>query len=339
MLTYRPPFKMFRSETFNFDFNMVNGYTAMWGKTHEDDPEVAPFPIIADVEITEICKGPGGIICPFCYKSNTPNKGSVMSFDLAKELINKMPAGLTQIAFGVDAQCESNPEWFEIFQYSRSKGYIPNVTVADITEETAKKLASVCGAVACSVYHNKNWAYDSVDRLVRNGLKQVNLHYMISQETYDRAFEVLKDIKTDPRLKGLNAIVFLSLKQKGRGIHFNRVTDEQYKILVDRCLEAGISFGFDSCGAHKFLTAVKDRPNYEQLEQMCEKCESTVQSSYFNANGEFFPCSFTEGTDNWITGLNIKDFNSVGEIWEHPRTQAFRETLLKGNRNCPIYDV
>ena len=72
---------------------------------------------------------------------------------------------------------------------------------------------------------------------------------------------------------------------------------------------------------------------------MCEKCESTVQSSYFNANGEFFPCSFTEGTDDWITGLNIKDFNNVGEIWEHPRTQQFRETLLKKGRNCPIYDV
>ena len=47
------------SEDFNYYFNYKTGYTAVWGKTLEDDPEFAPFPLLADMEITTICNGIG----------------------------------------------------------------------------------------------------------------------------------------------------------------------------------------------------------------------------------------------------------------------------------------
>lgn len=339
MLAYTKDLKVFRSKDFNYNFDMKTGFTQLWGRTADEDPEVAPFPVIADIEITEVCAGPGGVICPFCYKSNVPHKGSVMSLELAKNVIDKLPKELTQIAFGVDAQCESNPEWYEIFAYARRSGFIPNVTVADITEETAVKLANMVGACAVSRYADKNWCYDSIEKLTRNGLKQVNIHILLSAETLPWVYETIEDAKTDPRLAGLNAIVFLSLKQKGRGVHFNRVSQEQYKEVVDKCLEKEISFGFDSCGCHRFLEAVKDHTRFKEFSMMAEPCESTAQSVYANARGEVFPCSFTEGTPGWEDGLFIPDFKTFDEIWNHERIKNFRTNLLLNKRRCPIYDV
>ena len=59
-----------------------------------------------------------------------------------------------------------------------------------------------------------------------------------------------------------------------------------------------------------------------------------------NAYGEYFPCSFAEGTKGWETGIdviNCKDF--VQDVWYHPRTCNFRELLLMNRRHCPIYNV
>ena len=348
--------KQYMSDEFNYIFNKNNGYTMLWGKTPDEDPEVAPFPVILDFEITERCEGIGNYgPCPFCcpagtkilveengvrkekpieeikvgdsvitfdngiqvhntvvelyqrevyetmvtiatecgkklhltwnhkvltkhrgwiqavdlccadvllgennqdifiyslsygdgssipnwdnvvynfhctpnetyiaegiqvhncYKSNTPNKGKVTSFEEAKAVIDKMPPMLTQIAFGTDAKLKSNPEWYEIFKYARSKGIIPNVTVADIDDETAKKLASVCGAVAVSRYHDKDICYNSVKRLTDAGLSQVNIHQLVAKEKLSQIYELIEDVQKDPRLAKLNAVVFLSLKRK-----------------------------------------------------------------------------------------------------------------------------
>ena len=67
--------KAFFSEEFNYVFDKRDGRTVMWGKTYEDDPDVAPFNVILDFEITERCSG---IVdygpSKFSYKSNTPNQ-------------------------------------------------------------------------------------------------------------------------------------------------------------------------------------------------------------------------------------------------------------------------
>lgn len=144
--------KILRSNVVNYDFNKKNGFMVTWGKNKEEDPQYSPFGnFILDIEVTTICKGPSGQPCNFCYKSNTPY-GKNMSFEMFKDIIDRMPNCLTQIAFGADAQAESNPELFKMMEYSKNKGIIPNITVADITDETADKLVNLCGAVACSSY-------------------------------------------------------------------------------------------------------------------------------------------------------------------------------------------
>lgn len=334
--------KVLKSEEYNYVFNKIDGMFARWGKTKEEDPIQAPANEILDIEITDICKGPGNVPCSFCYKSNGPNNKKNMSFETFKIIIDKMKEHniINQLAFGLDAQCDSNPDIWKMADYARQNGIIPNVTVADISDEVADKLVNVMGAVAVSRYEDKNYCYNTVEKLVNRGLKQVNIHYMISKETYENAFKTIDDYKNDPRLKGLNAIVFLSLKQKGRGTKFNTLTQEEFKKLIDYAFENNAPIGFDSCSAVKFLKAVKDRDNYKQLEMLAEPCESSLFSAYIDVDAKFFPCSFASETDNWKEGLDVVNCkNFVNDIWNHERTIEFRKSLLDCKRNCPLYNV
>lgn len=341
--------KFFRSPTVNFNFNKVSGFMQRWGKTKEEDPDFAPMPEILDIEITTKCNGPANKLCGFCYKSNNPN-GHNMTLDQFKNIIDKMP-WLTQCALGADAQGMTNPDMYDMMAYARSKGIIPNLTIADVSEEVAAKLAAVAGAVAVSVYKHAGFdvAFDSVAKLAAAGMKQINLHFMISAKTIEDAYTVTKAMKEDPRLANVNAIVFLSLKQKGRGVKHEYVSQEQYKALVEHCLANDVPFGFDSCSAPSFLNAVKDTPNYAKFKELSEDCESTLFSSYINEKGEFFPCSFTEGWSeggwNRNNGINVLEANNfINDVWNHPRTVAFRNALIgnkdgNGCRNCPAYSV
>lgn len=343
--------KMFRSPEANFDFNKINGFTRMWGKTEADDVEVWPFPNILDLEITTICNGPDNKLCSFCYKGNNP-KGYNMPFADFKNIIDKMP-WLQQMALGADAQGVTNPDMFKMMEYARTKGIIPNLTIADVSEDVADRLSKVAGAVAVSVYKHAGYdvAFDSIARLIEAGKRNkrksfaINIHFMISSRTIDSAYDVIDAYLNDPRLQGMGAIVFLGLKAKGRGTKFDTVTREQYKALVDYCLEKDVRFGFDSCSGPAFIDAVKGHEKFEQFSSATEPCESTALSAYINEHGEFFPCSFTENEGPWKTGINVleaEDF--VADVWNHPRTAEFRNILLNNKdenacRNCPVHVV
>jgi hypothetical protein len=334
--------KKFNKSDYNFIFDRENGFFVRWGKNFNDDPFYSSYGNeILDIEITDICKGPGGIPCPFCYKSNSPNNKSNMSFNMFKNIIDKMPETLVQIAIGADAQGTSNPDMWKMMEYSRSKNIIPNITVADISDETADKLVKLCGAVAVSKYKNKNYCYDSIKKLIDRGMKQVNIHIMISEETLDQVYETFNDyIKGDKRLKNLNAIVLLSLKKKGRGKGFTPLSQDKFKKVVDYALDNNIPLGFDSCSCYKFLDSVKDRDNFKELEMVSEPCESACFSAYINCKGDFFPCSFSEGEGEWKNGINVPTCNNfVNDVWMHERTVKFRNILLDNNRKCPIYEI
>jgi len=331
---------------YNFVFNKDTGFFARWGETVDADPEFSPIGgEILDIEITTICHGINGKLCPFCYKANTPN-GKNMSFDTFKTIMSKMGNQLTQVAFGADSKGTSNPDLFKMADYCREIGVVPNLTVADISNEIADKLADVMGAVAVSRYHDKNVCYDSIKKLTDRGMTQVNMHFMISEETYDDCLETLEDIKADPRLKKMNAIVLLSLKQKGRGTGYTCLSQDKYDYLVQFCLDNNISFGMDSCGAKKFLDSVKDHENYEKYKVIAEPCESTAFSQYIDVNGEFFPCSFCEEIEGWEKGIPVDECdNFLDDIWYNDRVVKFRDVLTANcdnchkARECPIYNV
>ncbi len=339
--------KFLFSENANYAFDKETGYMESWGRTKKDDPVKFPAPTILDLEVTTICLGIGspGVLCPFCYKANTPN-GKNLSFEDFKKIFDKLPKSITQIAFGADSQCKTNPDIWDMMLYAKDRGVIPNITVAQLDKETACKLASICGAVAVSRYHDKDICYNSVKYLSDCGLDQVNIHYMIADQTYERALQTIRDAASDERLKGLNAIVFLSLKTKGRGEHFTPLSQEKFNTLVALCDELGVSYGFDSCSSIKYFKSLSAE-DYQKYSGYVQPCESTLESSYINVDGEFFPCSFTEGTQGWETGISVLNCNDfVEDVWNNPRTEEFRKKLMEtacGNkfscRECPIYRI
>ena len=116
-----------------------------------------------------------GVLVHNCYKSNQPN-GSYMPFDTFKVVFDKMnqPRTMTQIAFGVDAECVTNPDVWRIMDYCNENGVTPNVTVADISKETAENIVRRCGACAVSCYErNRNCCYDSIKLLTDEAKRQM----------------------------------------------------------------------------------------------------------------------------------------------------------------------
>ena len=342
--------KIVKQPGYNHLFDEKTGLSVRWGDTFDQDPVISPNgPEIADIEITTKCSGPEGKVCKFCYKSNTPN-GKNMSFETFKTIFSKLPNTLTQIAFGTDATATANPDMWKIMEHCRHNNIVPNITVANISIPTAYKLSQMCGAVAVSRYDNKDLCYDSVQRLTSFGMQQVNIHQLLAEETFDNVIETIRDIKTDLRLTDLNAIVFLSLKQKGRGTGYTRLSQDKFNYIVKVAMAAGIPFGFDSCSANKFLNSVKNHKQYNKFIVNTEPCESTCFSLYVNVEGEYFPCSFTEGgsfdnAGNWTRGIplnEVVDFKT--ELWENYKTRQFRKSLLSnvddnGVRGCPLYEI
>lgn len=341
--------KFFRSNTFNYNLDKKTGYMETWGKTKEEDPEFCPFgPVIADIEITTICNGVCGTPCKFCYKSNT-KIGKNMNFETFKTIFDKLPKTLTQIAFGTDATLKSNPDIWKIMQYSRDNGVMPNVTVANVDKETAEKLSKLCGVVDVSNYGEvlgKQYCFDSVKNLTDAKVNCCNIHQLLSEETYQQCLDLLDSRINDERLEKLNAIVFLSLKQKGRGINFHLMTQDHFNEVLDKAFKLGISVGFDSCTSLKVFNYLKER-NINNLSQFIEPCESSLFSMYINTEGKYFPCSFTEGEQEWKEGLDVVNCeNFMRDIWYNEKTKAFRTKLLntqKTNchncRRCPMFGV
>jgi len=156
------------------------------------------------------------------------------------EKISKIPT-LTQIAFGI-GDIGSNPDFFKIMEYCRNNGYtyvIPNVTINGhkLTDEYADKLAEICGAVSVSMYDPKDICYDAVKKLTDRGMKQINIHRLVAEETFNSCLEVMLDSLEDERLKALNAIVFLSLKPIGNRNNLNKLGTEKFKKLIDFAFE------------------------------------------------------------------------------------------------------
>ncbi len=346
--------KIFTSPDYNYCFNPENGDFARWGSTKQEDPDFSPFgPEIADIEISTICHGIDSKPCSFCYKSNSP-KGENMDFETFKRLLHKLPTTLTQIAFGI-GDLDANKDLFRILRYCRENDHnyvIPNITIngEGLTDEYAEQLVELCGAIAVSNYGDGLVCFDAVKKLTDLGHRQINIHQLLSEETYDNCIDLLvkKDLDDcwatrSRNLKKLNAIVFLALKPKGNRNNLRLVKNKgKYKVLIDHALRNNINIGFDSCSAPMFLEAVKDHRQYNTFKTLAEPCESWLFSIYINVKGVTYPCSFCEGEEGY-EGIDLLQ-NDFMEAWNGKEVSKWRKRLLatgKGQscRRCPQFDI
>lgn len=332
------------SKEYNYHFNTKTGEFMRWGKTWDDNPVSGPVEI-CDMEVSEACSGIPAIgsdvavPCSFCYKTNT-KVGREMSFETFKTIFDKLPKTLTQIAFGI-GDTQGPKDFPKFLDYCRNNEYnpnvVPNLTINGwgLTDELVELYSSKLGAIAVSRYENFDVCYNAVKKLTDAGMRQVNIHMLLSEETLENCYDVIDHAVNDPRLEKLNAIVFLTLKPKGKRNKFTTLKNvDAYRELVQYAFDRDIGVGFDSCSAPTFLAAMKDHPKFDVMAQLSESCESTLFSMYANVAGEFFPCSFTEGEYRWETGIDLKtitDFDK--EVWNHPLTVAFR------NKNIETTDL
>lgn len=373
-------YKALKSDGYNFFFNKKDGFFIRWGKFSDyskklDEKQNLDFKMkffslwsniwkekfnikefivdldtdgsfdvtaveIVDWEISELCDAN----CGFCYKSNVSYNGRNISFDNFKKTFKKLPLSVTTIAYGIGS-ISLCPDLFDILNYTRSHGIIPTITINGFaTNEELDKLSSVVGACAVSIY-NKNKSYDCIKRLTDNGLEQCNIHALICEETYEKTLEILNDIKTDSRLSKLRAIIMLSLKEKGRSIgKYHKLSQEKFDTLFKFAIDNNIGFGFDSCSAAKAFSFIDRHPEYDYMRTYIEPCEAGGKySSYLNVNSDYFPCSFSEGQNEWKTGLSVsKCENFMKEIWFNEKTRKFGDGVKKCrecNIGCSIYDV
>jgi MoaA/NifB/PqqE/SkfB family radical SAM enzyme len=317
-----------RTPGYNYVFDPSTGHHQRWGTSLGDDPQWSPIgPEILDIEVSEVCHGG----CKFCYKSNVAS-GRNMSFDTFKAVIDKMPS-LTQIAFGI-GDIDANPHLWPMILYARSKGVIPNITINGyrMNDTHYDRLMFSCGAVAVSLY-DKEDTYNAVYELTRRGMTQINIHALVARELHSNLYELINDAQTDPRLEKLNAVVLLSLKQRGRGVGYHRLPDLSYEAFVQHAMKH-VRVGFDSCSAHRFRAALGEKA--ADYEEFIEPCESGLFSSYVNVEGKYFPCSFAENGEG-IDVANCENF--LEDVWYHPNTIAWRRKLIAGCRHCPLYEV
>jgi sulfatase maturation enzyme AslB (radical SAM superfamily) len=328
--------KLFVSSEYNYSFNKKNGYFEKWGSNRSEDPDTSPFPEILDIELSTSSTCSSN--CNYCYKNNgnKEQQNKNMTLEVYKNLLDKFliygdASFVTQIAFGI-CDINTNPDFFPIMEYTKSKGIIPNYTTNgnQVTEEIAKKTKELCGAVAVSI-HSKN-SYDAIKKYVDAGIKQVNIHFMLAEETFIEAYKLLHDILNDSKLKGINALVFLQCKEKGKakGIYHSIKDLDKFKLLIADCEKSGINYGMDSCSASNYLKITNGK-NKDYVE--C--CESTISSFYINVDGIGFPCSFAEGESNWDSGidvLNCDDF--VNDVWHNDKVEEFRSRNISSTDLC-----
>lgn len=352
--------RIVRSETYNMVFSALkneggqiieDGTMFRWGETMQSDPLFSPYgPEIADIEISSgRCSGVGMGGCLYCYKNNSPNKPlQNMSFETYKVVLDKLRASpcLSQVALGLTG-VRDNPDLIRIMRYTRDNGIFPNFTLtgADLDGEMAADLADLCGglAVSCSP-QNPDLCFDTVQLFTSLGVKQTNIHVVVSQETIEFVKWVLAAQKTDPRLQNMNAIVGLMIKPKGRAAinPFNPPSEADYSALIRYALGENIRIGFDSCSANRFVRTVNKSSYTEEVKkyliQLCDPCESLCFSIYVNVEGRVFPCSFGEPSDGWSEGIDLlKAENFLMDVWFSPRAMSWREKLLGLGRDCPLF--
>lgn len=289
-----------------------------------------------DVECFEVELNDGTIFWTNDFKKTVRNN--------VKSVTTTNRSRLEQLAIGSGSYGVENPEVFDMMEYARSKGVIPNITIANVTDESADKFSKLCGAMAISKYADKNICYDTIKKLTDRGMTQINIHFVLHKHSKTLAIETMKDMMTDPRLSKMNAIVFLSLKKKGNGENLKTLSQEGFEEVINFAFENKIKFGMDSCSGGKFISAISSREDFNKIMEQVEPCESTKISSYINVDGKFYSCSFCENTESFKCGLDVVNCNSfVDDIWEHPHTTQWRNNLIEknnaGNFSCPVFEV
>ena len=299
-------------EGYNFVGIPETGITFRWGADFSEDPQMAPWPELADISISNYCTNG----CSYCYRKST-EEGKFMSLEdyrfALQELTSEKYGSIFQVALG-GGEPLLHPDFNEIIKVTREEfGIIPNYTTSGsfFNPENIEATKKYCGAVAVSWDPYRNLSCGELSeigsRLKENGIL-ANIHYVISEETINDAVDLLNG-KYDEYIKDFNSVIFLTYKPTGRAENKGSIKSagalKAFLNLVDDPV-TDIKIGFDACFVPVLMKATGVNVD------LIDSCECGFFSVYIDENLDVTPCSFCNNSDYHY---NLKQF-SFEEIWE-----------------------
>lgn len=293
------------AEHYHFWGDTETGMTLRWGETLEHNPDLAPWPELVDISISNYCsKG-----CEFCYRDSTTAGESMTVSDyefVLDSLLSKTWGNVFQVALGGGEPLE-HPQFLEILKTTVDRGIVPNFTTngLGITKKVAHAIKGLVGAIAISTSSLHKVDFEKVKILVENGIK-TNLHYVLSDESIDEAIDILKG-KFNEVLEGVSGLIFLTYKPKGRADKESCLKKDErlmeFLSLVNQ-KECTTRIGFDACFVPALLLYTETNPDF------VDSCECAFFSVYIDEKMNVKPCSFS---DNRFC-YNLKDY-TFEDIW------------------------
>ncbi len=327
-----------KDKEFNFSsyFDQKSGFYIRTGIIDENgvdtgiDSFQASFPQLLDVGIMGSCShGLTGLCAATgikCYQSGSTISEPNMKLEDFKRIVDESEGKVFQFALGGRGDPELHENFFEIVEYSRKKGIIPNITTSGflLDSNKVKVIKEYCGAAAVSWYRNE-YTTRAISMLTEAGIK-TNIHYVLGEDTIDEAIEILEDKKIP---EGINKFIFLLFKPVGAGDSYKPLGYDSLKIKrLFKAIENVKNVkrvGFDSCTVPAVLNFT------DNIDPNCfDSCEGGRYSAYITADMKIMPCSFDQ-KGKWIVDLRK---NTIMEAWESNAFKDFREIQRKSCPEC-----
>ena len=299
-------------EGYNFVGIPETGITFRWGADFSEDPQMAPWPELADISISNYCTNG----CSYCYRESG-EEGKFMSLEdyrfALKELTSEKYGSIFQVALG-GGEPLLHPDFTEIIRITREEfGIIPNYTTSGkfFNPENMDATRNYCGAVAISwdPYRDLNTEeLSEIGPYLKDNDILANIHYVISETTINDAVDLLNG-KYDEYIKDFNSVIFLTYKPTGRAENDGSIKSagplKSFLVLVDDPV-TDIKIGFDACFVPVLMKATGVNVD------LIDSCECGFFSVYIDENLDVTPCSFCNDSSYHY---NLKQFG-FEEIWE-----------------------
>lgn len=304
-----PPFLAFVDRDYMRELGL--GESPLWA-TEDESIGILSAPTEVHFAITNRCS----VGCPHCYMDGgKPDTGELhterlkRAFDILAEL------NIFHVALGGGEALERH-DLFEIAEYARQKGLVPNLTVSGhgITPEIAQRMR-VFGQVNVSidgigekyrVFRHQSLfeiADHALDMLIASGIS-TGINCVIGRRNFDGIEQVFEYARN----KQLHDIEFLRFKPAGRGREFynrERTTHEQNISLSPLLAELSAHYGIAAKIDCSFVPMLcYHRPPIETLEATATYgCEAGNVLLGIRSDGSVSGCSFLTSSEASVFAL------------------------------------
>lgn len=333
-----PPFLAFVDRDYMRELGLSQ--SPLWD-TGDESVGLLSAPTEVHFAITNKCS----IGCPHCYMGAGEKDTAQLDTDGIKKALDILAEmNVFHIALGGGEALE-RPDLFEIAEYARTKGLVPNLTVSGfgITPDIARKM-KIFGQVNVSldalgdmygVFRGKNMfaiADRALDFLIAAGVP-TGINCVVGRRNFDGIGELFEYAQK----KKLNEIEFLRFKPAGRagGIYENeRTTYEQNISLTPMLAKLSAKYEIAAKIDCSFVPMLcYHKPPRQLLESMATYgCEAGNVLWGMRSDGSVSGCSFLKSS-----GLSIFELGSDKNRFE--KFTSWMQRAPQPCRSCEYLDI